>query len=82
MLSKFGIQKVFKIIRYLEKKQKKKIVSIYTLVNLINQSITTKQFFFVSYLTANLVLFLGFLKQINYIFNYCILPKTVLLSLQ
>ena len=64
----FGIQKVFSLVKLLKKKNKKILVSLYTTVNYLNQTLQKKKNFFFCFIAKNfLCIVLKILQKIGVI---------------
>jgi ribosomal protein S8 len=73
-----GIQKLFKIVRYLDKKHTKKLLSFFSLVACINQTIFNRRFVFFCFVKLNLVAFLYLLKRLHFLFDFYVIPQKLI----
>jgi hypothetical protein len=70
----FGIEKVISLIYFFDKKYKKKLVSISSIIASVNQAGLSKKFFFFSFVNSYLYTLLVCLRQIGFIFDFFFVP--------
>lgn len=73
----FGIQKLFRIIFFFDKKYSKKIIGLFTFISLYNQATLSKKGFFFSITNSFLVSLLVILRVIGCIFDFFFVPSSL-----
>lgn len=73
----FGIQKLFRIVYFFDKKFTKKLIGLVPLVNFLNQALTGGKLFFFCLVNSYVVELLACLKSVGFLFDFLIIPPSL-----
>lgn len=75
---KFSILKIQHILFFVDKKNKKKLINLFSFISQIKMAILKKRSFFIFYKNKYIIIFLNLLKKFGLIFNYFLLCSSLI----